>query len=203
MLDLASSVEMPPCCPLGALVEKSMSSWRALSPTPVMADCKAATVSREDQRLNELIDAQLAQYPIPRALPEHYQVGYRAPLEPVAEDAQVWRSHGSRTDWNQVIDNKVSFHFQGASVSEVAGYFHHATGMTVRVDPSAQHLCASGPGIHVLCRDQKVVSSLRVVLGSCGLGYMVQDGELVLAAPEVIRQTVLHHGSSIETDWIP
>jgi hypothetical protein len=54
-------------------------------------------------------------------------------------------------------------------------------------------------GIHVLCRDKTVEQSLRVVLGSCGLGYAVLDQVLVIGEPGQIESL----RSQSQDCWIP
>ncbi|MFO0947181.1 MAG: hypothetical protein U1D30_14765 [Planctomycetota bacterium] len=58
--------------------------------------------------------------------------------------------------------------------------------MTVKLEIPADAPEHAAAGVHVLCRDKSVRQSLRVVLGSCGLGYVVTDAGIVVAPSEII-----------------
>lgn len=123
--------------------------------------------------------------------PKHHQVGYQ-PAEiperyPLASDGALRQVGFNASDWNLASEGKVSFHFQGASLAEVADFFRHATGREVVVETPNRGSYYAPAGIHVLCRDKTVSQSLRVVLGSCGLGYAVLDEVLVIGEPAQIE----------------
>lgn len=130
----------------------------------------------------------------------HHRVGYQEPVSG-AGFSTVFESPRAPLDWSSVSGLTVSFHFQGASLEEVASYFHHATGMTVRVALPVASEQLIPAGIHVLCRDKTAEQSLRVALGSCGLGYAVRGGALMIALPEQIeawRQAI-----PLDAHWSP
>jgi hypothetical protein len=145
--------------------------------------------------------------------PKHHQVGYqptpfdgRAPLGYKTaeewEDLTVRRQQmvpSAAKEWSIASQGMVSFHFQGAPLEEVANYFHHATGMNVAIDTQRPAGYYTPAGIHVLCRDKSVEQSLRVVLGSCGLGYAVVDGVIVIGDAARIEA---FRGECLDC-WIP
>jgi hypothetical protein len=93
--------------------------------------------------------------------------------------------------WSQVRQSKVSFHFDGDTLDDVAKFFHLATGMTVRVQSSRAE--APPSGVHCQARDKTVEEALGVALGGCGLAYSVIEGEIVIAKPAVLA---LHQGAT-------
>jgi hypothetical protein len=93
--------------------------------------------------------------------------------------------------WSQVRQSKISFHFDGSSLDDVAKFFHMATGMSVRVQSSPTE--APPSGVHCQARDKSVEEALGVALGGCGLAYSVIDGEIVIAKPAVLA---LHQGAT-------
>lgn len=130
----------------------------------------------------------------------HHRVGYQEPASG-AGFSTVFEAPRAPIDWSSASGLTLSFHFQGATVEEVASYFHIATGMTVRVQlPTASEQLIPA-GIHVRCRDKSAEQGLRVALGSCGLGYAVRGGALMIALPEQIeawRQAI-----PLDAHWSP
>ena len=139
----------------------------------------------------------------PERLPEHHRVNYPPPQKATPPPATAPRAHGPTSNWRTIANSTLSCHFQGATLHDVAQFFHHATGLTVRLDPSVQKAGVDPAGIHVRCRNRPTEQSLRVVLGSVGLGYVVSGGELVLIDPVVGRAAVKQTDVEIESCWFP
>ncbi|MGL5096684.1 MAG: hypothetical protein ACRDD1_13910, partial [Planctomycetia bacterium] len=110
----------------------------------------------------------------------------------------VYKPAVNPSNWTNAADQMVSLHFQGVGVREAAVFFHHATGLSVRLDAPA-----ATDAVYVRCRNLTVRQALPIVLGSCGLGYMVEGGVLRIAEPGVIQNAVDAAGPTVEAYWIP
>lgn len=157
----------------------------------------AVVPARDDKSIRE-----------PRRLPILQQVSYEVAMEPIdsanrilAEGSLVLHSRHTPPSWATVASRHSSCHFQGASLEEVATYVHHVTGMTVRLELPADVKGVGSAGVHVLCCDQPVDRMLQVVLGSCGLAYMVRQDELTIASNEQIEEEVSGDPSTVDAYW--
>lgn len=125
----------------------------------------------------------------------HHRVGYRegnAPGRRFASAAPSW-------NWEELRSQRISFHFQGASLAEVAEFFHHASGLNVRLEGPATDQVK----IYCSSRDLSVQQALRVVLGSCGHGYAIGNGEILLAPASIIAKVKQHSESALDEAWLP
>jgi hypothetical protein len=134
----------------------------------------------------------------------HHVVGY----EDVSGDyvyryRQVYQPPSEPKNWDAVASAEISFHFQGATIGEVALFFHHVMGVTVRVEDVAMESSTAHNGVYIRCRNKTAEQGLRVVLGSRGLGYLYRNGELVIATPATINQTIRSVNNDVETYWVP
>lgn len=123
--------------------------------------------------------------------PTHYQVGYQA-----STDQRGDIDRFEETPWNKVRSQPVTCHFNNATLSDVATFFRHATGLEVSVAP----LPLDAERITVTCRERTVEQALRVALGSIGQGYAVDGNQLLIAPPSVLDRLDL--SASIER-WVP
>lgn len=75
--------------------------------------------------------------------------------------------------------------------------------MPVRLELSADEPEFAEGNIHIRCRNKSVEQGLRVVLGSRGLGYMYEGGELVIASPHIIRERLQDPDNHVQSWWLP
>lgn len=142
----------------------------------------------------------------PEEKPRHHVVGYldeRSDEVHLYRYRQIYQSRTEPQEWDTVAASNLSFHFQGASLGEVASFFHHATGVTVRLEAIPSEALVADGGIYIRCRNKSVEQCLRVVLGSRGLGYLYVNGELMIAAPAAIKQELHKHKQQVDAVWLP
>lgn len=139
-----------------------------------------------------------------RGIRGSHGIGTEATLRAVAH----WRntptppSRHPASNWENVARHTITCHFQGATLKQVADFFEQASGMTVQVAPGSETQAPAG--IHVFCRNRGLEQALRVVLGTCDLGYIVEGNEISIAPSDVIRTRAEENsGSHHSTHWIP
>ncbi len=106
-------------------------------------------------------------------------------------------------DWQGIARRPISFDFENASLVEVAGFFRHAAGMPVRLDLPADRLGPGAAGVYARCTGKPVVEALQIVLGSCGLGYVIEEGEIRITEPESVDRLTNGKSSELQGAWRP
>ncbi|QDU63747.1 hypothetical protein Pan216_46280 [Planctomycetes bacterium Pan216] len=142
------------------------------------------------------------QKPEPTDGAAHKQMSF-VPRKSASRPAQephrtLFATGASRAEWSTIANRKISCDFKGASLEDVALFFHHTTGMTIHFDVPDDAIA-----FHVYCRDKTVEETLRLVLGSAGLSYVVIDGELTIDTPSTTRDVMRRLSLPAESFWTP
>lgn len=121
---------------------------------------------------------------------ERHQVAYRA-----GQPGNASSGKPTARTWSSIARRTVSFHFRDATLSDVADYFHHATGLTVELRADAT------TRVQILCQDQPLEAALRATLGSCGLGYVVGPDRITIVSKSDVPRFAENHG--VTSAWSP
>lgn len=116
--------------------------------------------------------------------PEEHHVAFAGPPAP----ATVFHAHDPVPSWRKVAHQSTSVHFQGATIEEVARFFHHASGMTVRLESPETGQAGGEPvRVYCRCRELPLERCLTAALATCGMGYCVRGSEILVAPVDKIR----------------
>jgi hypothetical protein len=113
----------------------------------------------------------------------HHQVGYGPSAEPAGHERSTLALR-QPVDWQSIARRPISFDFHNANLVEVAGFFHHVTGMPVRLDLPVDRLRPGVGGVYARCNGKPTGEALQIVLASCGLGFVVEETGIRITEPQ-------------------